>query len=130
MYNIESLQDKLKQENINKLYKKRLERTISRALMKKRYYEVEDKYSDIFDIIVDKKQRKENVSVFQNLYIDKRGNILPEYQINAMKNIDNVNDKKEKVLLKQVKKIFSEFVETINIKYEKENCDLIKLFSL
>ena len=130
MYNIESLQDKLKQENINKLYKKRLERTISRGLMKKRYYEVEDKYSDIFDIIVDKKQRKENVSVFQNLYIDKRGNILPEYQINAMKNIDNVNDKKEKVLLEQVKNVFSEFVETINIKYEKENCNLIKLFSL
>ena len=130
MYNIESLQDKLKQENINKLYKKRLERTISRALMKKRYYEVEDRYSDIFDVIVNKKQRKENVTVFKNLYIDKRGNILPEYQINAMKNIDNVNDKKEKVLLEQVKNVFSEFVETINIKYEKENCNLIKLFSL
>ena len=130
MYNIESLQNKLKQENTNKLYKKSLERAISRALMKKKYYEVEERYSDIFDVIVDKKQRKENVSVFKNLYIDKRGNILPEYQINAMKNIDNVNDKKEKVLLKQAQNVFSEFVETINIKYEKENCDLIKLLSL
>ena len=55
---------------------------------------------------------------------------MPEYQINAMKNIDNVNDKKEKVLLKQAQNVFSEFVETINIKYEKENCDLIKLLSL
>ena len=98
--------------------------------MKQKIYEIEEKYSDIFETIVIKNTRKEDIISFANLYKNSKGDILAEYRINAMKSVEIREKEKEKVLIKNINNQFNKFNVIVNNTYKKEECDFINLLNV
>ena len=110
--------------------KRKLQTKIQQAEIKQKIYEIEEKYSDIFETTIIKKVRKEDITSFVNLYINSKGNILSEYIINAKKSVEIIEKEKEKILIEDINSQFDKFNDIINNTYKDEECDLINLLNV
>jgi len=128
-YNIDNLIKQLDNPNLLSRRKK-LETKIKQAKMKQKIYEIEEKYSNIFETIVIKNPRKEDIISFANLYKNSKGDILAEYRINAIKSVEIREKEKEKVIIKNIENQFNKFNDIVNNTYKKEECDLINLLNV
>ena len=110
--------------------RRKLQTKIGQAEIKQKIYEIEEKYSDIFETTVIKKTRKEDITTFVNLYVNSKGNILSEYVINAKKSVEIIEKEKEKILIEDINLQFNQFEDTINKAYKNKECDLINLLNV
>jgi len=128
-YDIDNLTNKFNDTSLHPRLKRKLEEKLKQARIRKQLFEIEDNFSDIFETIVIKKTRKENITLFKNLYINAKGNILAEYEINAQKNVEIEEKKKDKLLIKNITNDFNKFENSINNIYSEDECNFIKLLN-
>ena len=91
---------KLKKSNTNKSNKdikiiKQLQKRIIDTVKIEKILTVENRWTRIFDTVIDKKSRKKDVITFKNTYANKDGNILDEFKINLLKSLND--DKQRKI---------------------------------
>ena len=129
-YNIDDLTKQLNNTSLLPRKKRKLQTKIQQAEIKQKIYEIEEKYSNIFETTIIKKVRKEDITSFVNLYINSKGNILSEYIINAKKSVEIIEKEKEKILIEDINNQFDKFNDIINNTYKDEECDLINLLNV
>jgi hypothetical protein len=129
-YNIDNLTKQLNNISLLPRRRRKLQTKIGQAEIKQKMYEIEEKYSDIFETTVIKKTRKEDITTFVNLYVNSKGNILSEYVINAKKSVEIIEKEKEKILIEDINNQFNQFEDTINKAYKNKECDLINLLNV
>ena len=128
-FDIDSLKLKLNTGILSNIMKRRLQRQITIAETKERILNIEDKYDYLFDTFDDKKTRKDTVSLFKNLYVNNKGNILPEYEISVMKQISNKKTKIKNKLIKKLNNQFDSFLDKIEDAYEQEECNIFEVLN-
>ena len=128
-YNIDSLTNKFNDTSLHPRLRRKLEEKIKQSRIKKKSFEIEDNFSDIFETIVIKKSRKEDITLFKNLYVNAKGSILAEYEINAQKNVEIEEKKKDELLIINISNYFNEFEDSINNVYIEDKCNFIELLN-
>lgn len=126
-YDINKLNYRLNSGSLSNVAKRRLQKQIAIAETKQQIVNIEDTYSHMFETYEDKKPRKDTITLFKNLYVNKKGNILLEHEISVMKQLEKVKNSKKDKLIKKLNNQFDSFYDNIENAYKNEECNILKI---